>query len=372
MSLCLVQSRALLGLEAAAVTVEVHLANGLPSFTLVGLADVEVKEARERVRSAIQNSGLVFPHNQRITVNLAPADLPKDSGRFDLPIALGILAAAGHIDATRLAGCEFAGELSLAGELRAVRGALALALAPGAATLALNLGVYITSPDPNINGSVGTLLVTGGPLNVGGNLEIGSSFTAGQVGRGTLTISGGGALENSEPAITGEAPNAVNAIWGSIGGGFANTVIGQASAIGGGGNNTAGAGAWSTVGGGSENTASGTYAAIGGGATNTASNSSSTVSGGFENTASGVQGSVSGGGQGTASGNSSTVAGGLLNCAGGSWSFAAGRRAKVRPGASSGAAGTGCTGVALSGDFLDTAFTAICPRSRKGTIVGDR
>jgi hypothetical protein len=77
MSLSLVQSRALLGLEAAPVTVEVHLANGLPSFTLVGLADVEVKEARERVRSALQNAGLEFPHNKRITVNLAPADLPQ-------------------------------------------------------------------------------------------------------------------------------------------------------------------------------------------------------------------------------------------------------------------------------------------------------
>lgn len=77
MSLSLVQSRALLGLQAAAVTVEVHLANGLPSFTLVGLADVEVKEARERVRSALQNAGLEFPSNKRITVNLAPADLPN-------------------------------------------------------------------------------------------------------------------------------------------------------------------------------------------------------------------------------------------------------------------------------------------------------
>ncbi|SEB23300.1 YifB family Mg chelatase-like AAA ATPase [Variovorax sp. YR216] len=129
MSLCLVQSRALLGLEAASVTVEVHLANGLPSFTLVGLVDVEVKEARERVRSAIQNAGLEFPNNKRITVNLAPADLPKDSGRFDLPIALGILAASGQIDAARLAGHEFAGELSLSGQLRPVRGALAMALA---------------------------------------------------------------------------------------------------------------------------------------------------------------------------------------------------------------------------------------------------
>ncbi|TWO71011.1 YifB family Mg chelatase-like AAA ATPase [Caenimonas sedimenti] len=129
MSLSLVQSRSLLGLEAEAVTVEVHLANGLPSFTLVGLADTEVKEARERVRSALLTCGLQFPHNKRITVNLAPADLPKDSGRFDLPIALGILAASGQIDGARLAGHEFAGELSLSGQLRPVRGALATSLA---------------------------------------------------------------------------------------------------------------------------------------------------------------------------------------------------------------------------------------------------
>jgi magnesium chelatase family protein len=129
MGLSLVQSRALVGMEAAAVTVEVHLANGLPSFGLVGLAETEVKEARERVRCAIQNSGLEFPHNKRITVNLAPADLPKDSGRFDLPIALGILAASGQIDASRLARHVFAGELSLSGSLRPVRGALAMSLA---------------------------------------------------------------------------------------------------------------------------------------------------------------------------------------------------------------------------------------------------
>jgi magnesium chelatase family protein len=129
MSLAVVNSRALDGLAAPAVQVEVHLANGLPSFTLVGLADTEVKEARERVRAALAQSGFEFPHNKRVTVNLAPADLPKESGRFDLPIALGLLAAAGQIDAARLQGCEFAGELSLAGELRPVRGALALALA---------------------------------------------------------------------------------------------------------------------------------------------------------------------------------------------------------------------------------------------------
>ncbi len=129
MTLSVVMSRALDGLEAPEVHVEVQLANGLPSFTLVGLADTEVKESRERVRAALQQSGFAFPHNKRITVNLAPAELPKESGRFDLPIALGILAAAGQLDAARLAACEFAGELSLAGELRPVRGALALALA---------------------------------------------------------------------------------------------------------------------------------------------------------------------------------------------------------------------------------------------------
>ena len=131
MSLAVIASRALDGLQALEVQVEVHLANGLPGFTLVGLADTEVRESRERVRAALVNSGFAFPHNKRITVNLAPADLPKESGRFDLPIALGILAATGLLDAVRLAACEFAGELSLAGQLRPVRGALALALALG-------------------------------------------------------------------------------------------------------------------------------------------------------------------------------------------------------------------------------------------------
>ena len=129
MSLAVIHSRALHALSAAEVTVEVHLTNGLPSFTLVGLADVEVKEARERVRAAILNSGLEFPTNKRITVNLAPADLPKESGRFDLPIALGILAASEQIAADKVDAFEFAGELSLGGTLRPVRGALAMALA---------------------------------------------------------------------------------------------------------------------------------------------------------------------------------------------------------------------------------------------------
>jgi magnesium chelatase family protein len=128
MSLAMVRSRALIGLQAPEVQVEVHLANGLPAFHLVGLADTEVKESRERVRAALGQAGHPFPHNKRVTVSLAPADLPKDSGRFDLPIALGILAAAGTLDAAKLDACEFAGELSLAGELRPVRGALAIAM----------------------------------------------------------------------------------------------------------------------------------------------------------------------------------------------------------------------------------------------------
>lgn len=127
MALAVALSRGLDGLDAPPVTVEVHLANGLPGLTLVGLPDTEVREARDRVRAAIVNSGFEYPA-RRITVNLAPADLPKESGRFDLPIALGILAASGQIPAASLASHEFAGELSLSGELRPVRGALAMAL----------------------------------------------------------------------------------------------------------------------------------------------------------------------------------------------------------------------------------------------------
>ena len=130
MSLAIVHSRGLDGLCAPPVAVEVHIAGGLPGVTLVGLPDTEVKEARDRVRAALQNSGFEFPA-RRITVNLAPADLPKESGRFDLPIALGILAASGQISAKALAEHEFAGELSLSGHLRPVRGALAMVLAAG-------------------------------------------------------------------------------------------------------------------------------------------------------------------------------------------------------------------------------------------------
>lgn len=128
MALAILKSRALSGMDAPEVTVEVHLANGLPCFAIVGLPETEVKESKDRVRAALQNARFDFPA-QRITVNLAPADLPKESGRFDLPIALGILAASGQIPADTLDQYEFAGELSLSGELRPVRGALAMTFA---------------------------------------------------------------------------------------------------------------------------------------------------------------------------------------------------------------------------------------------------
>jgi magnesium chelatase family protein len=128
MSLAVLRSRALAGMQAPTVSVEVHLANGLPCLTIVGLPDAEVREAKDRVRAALQNAGFDIPI-RRITVNLAPADLPKESGRFDLPIALGILAASGQIPSSELDGYEFAGELSLSGELRPIRGALAMTFA---------------------------------------------------------------------------------------------------------------------------------------------------------------------------------------------------------------------------------------------------
>ena len=128
MSLAVLKSRALAGMEAPEVNVEVHLANGLPSFTIVGLPDTEVKESRDRVRAALQNCGFEMPA-RRITANLAPADLPKESGRFDLPIALGILAASGQMPGDQFHLYEFAGELSLSGQLRPIRGALAMTFA---------------------------------------------------------------------------------------------------------------------------------------------------------------------------------------------------------------------------------------------------
>ena len=127
MSLAIVHSRAQDGVAAPAVTVEVHLSGGLPGTSIVGLPETAVKEARDRVRVAIQNAQLEYPA-RRVTVSLAPADLPKDGGRFDLPIALGVLAAAGHLPKENLGRYEFLGELALSGELRPVTGVLPAAL----------------------------------------------------------------------------------------------------------------------------------------------------------------------------------------------------------------------------------------------------
>jgi len=127
MTLATIMSRAQNGLQADLVRVEVHLAPGLPGLSIVGLPEAAVRESRDRVRAAIVNSGYRFP-NRRITVNLAPADLPKEGGRFDLPIALGILVASEQVPAAPLERLEVLGELSLGGDIRAVRGALPAAL----------------------------------------------------------------------------------------------------------------------------------------------------------------------------------------------------------------------------------------------------
>lgn len=123
MSLAIIYSRASIGVEAPLVTIEVHLSNGSPGLTLVGLPEKSVKEAQDRVRSALINANFDYPA-RRITINLAPADLPKEGGRFDLPIAIGILAASGQIDSDLLRSFEFLGELSLTGNLRGVHGSI--------------------------------------------------------------------------------------------------------------------------------------------------------------------------------------------------------------------------------------------------------
>ncbi|PVZ79415.1 ATP-dependent protease [Serratia sp. S1B] len=128
MSLAVIYTRALIGVQAPSVMVEVHISNGLPGLTLVGLPETTVKEARDRVRSALINNGFTFPA-KRITINLAPADLPKEGGRYDLPIALGILAASQQLSKDKLANYEFLGELALTGALRAVYGAIPAAIA---------------------------------------------------------------------------------------------------------------------------------------------------------------------------------------------------------------------------------------------------
>ena len=163
MSLALVRTRAAIGLSAPLITVEVHQSNGLPALIIVGLPEAAVRESKDRVRSALQNAGFEFPQ-RRLTINLAPADLPKEGGRYDLPIALGILAASGQIPVETLEDREFVGELALTGELRAVPGVLSASLAAGRDNRALfvpleNAGEAARPPQSRVFGAadLGTL-----------------------------------------------------------------------------------------------------------------------------------------------------------------------------------------------------------------------
>jgi magnesium chelatase family protein len=142
MTLAILLSRTLRGLEAPLVRVEVDVGPGLPTFSVVGLLETAVKESKDRVRAALANSGFEFPAG-RVTVNLAPADLPKDGGRFDLAIAIGVLVASEQLPSAPFAGIELYGELSLGGELHGVRGVLPSALQ------AARLGHAIVVPATN-------------------------------------------------------------------------------------------------------------------------------------------------------------------------------------------------------------------------------
>jgi magnesium chelatase family protein len=163
MNLATVFSRAKSGITAPTVCVEVHLSNGLPALNIVGLPETAVKESKDRVRSALLNAHFEFP-SRRITINLAPADLPKEGGRFDLPIALGILAASGQIPIAALEGREFIGELGLNGELRHVPGALPAAIACSAAGRSLFV--------PNIDAPEGALVKSARVFGIENLLEL--------------------------------------------------------------------------------------------------------------------------------------------------------------------------------------------------------
>jgi magnesium chelatase family protein len=199
MAVATVLSRAQRGLDAPLVRVEVDLGNGLPKFSIVGLPEAVVKESRDRVRSAITNCGFEWPAG-RITVNLSPADLPKEGGRFDLPIALGILVALGQVPAQHLAGCELYGELSLGGELQPMRGALlaAVAAARGGQSIIV----------PRANGAE-TALVSGCRFALAAHLlDVTRHATGAQPlqfveGAAPVTIAGGGTADLRE--VRGQA-----------------------------------------------------------------------------------------------------------------------------------------------------------------------
>lgn len=162
-NLAIVYSRAQKGIDAPLVRVEVHLSNGLPGLSIVGLAETAVKESKDRVRAAIINSNLDFPQ-RRITINLSPADLPKEGGRYDLPIAIGILAASKQVSHDRLTETEFVGELSLSGNLHQIKGVL-----PVAIKCCDNSRVLVL---PNDNGSEAALIKKGVNKTANNLLEV--------------------------------------------------------------------------------------------------------------------------------------------------------------------------------------------------------
>ncbi len=168
MSLATLYSRAQAGVNAPLVTVEVHLANGLPALSIVGLPETAVKESKERVRGALLNSQFEFPA-RRITINLAPADLPKDGGRYDLAIALGILAASGQLPIRQLDDYEFIGELALSGELRPVRGVLPVSMEACASGRALVVPLDNSNEAALVEGA--TVLGARHLLDVSGHLH---------------------------------------------------------------------------------------------------------------------------------------------------------------------------------------------------------
>ena len=186
MSLATVYSRAQAGIDAPLVTVEVLISGGLPAMSIVGLPETAVKESKDRVRGAIINSRYEFPLG-RLTVNLGPADLPKEGGRFDLPIALGILAASGQVPKELLSGYEFVGELALSGELRCVKGVLPVALQTRKANRALfvpydNADEAALVKGAQVYGAKHILEVCG---HLGGNLPVEQHQLCGQLERRT-------------------------------------------------------------------------------------------------------------------------------------------------------------------------------------------
>ncbi len=218
MSLALLYSRAREGIHAPLVDVEVHLANGLPALSIVGLPEKAVQESKDRVRGALVNSRFEFPA-RRITINLAPADLPKEGGRFDLPIALGVLAASGQIPRELLSRYEFIGELALSGELRPVKGVLPVALA------ARDAGRALVVPQ---EGAAEAALVSGLDIYPAGHLlEICEHLTqGGRIPRYTVPPTSSAVVSGADLSDVRGQPHAKRALEIAAAGGHSLLMIG--------------------------------------------------------------------------------------------------------------------------------------------------